>query len=265
MGIIISVVNNKGGCGKTTAACNLADALGRLGNKVLVVDMDTQCNTTAILMPDESRARGAVSDLLAHGTVPSNTEELVYPSICRNVSVVANSPDAVRLEADLIQDNLGGMFRLRRALREYAIRNFDITIIDNPPNIGGFVRASLNTSDFVIVPVRAGSAFSIEGIINATAVIREVRDRANPDLRFLRLLINGVDGRTAICRAITDRIRSAFAKEQVFETEIPVNTSFEMAESRRQTIFHYNSNAKGARAFERLAGELDLLLSCYHG
>jgi cellulose biosynthesis protein BcsQ len=118
------------------------------------------------------------------------------------------------------------------------------------------VKSSLNSADFVIVPIRAGSTFSIEGIIKATKLIKEIRTKGNPELRFLRLLINGLDKRTGICRAVKEHINAAFDLDQVFKTEIPINTGFEMAESRRETIFQFDPGAKGAHAFKALAWEL---------
>jgi len=141
-------------------------------------------------------------------------------------------------------------------LRDYAINNHDFTIIDCPPNMGSFVLYALYTSDFVIVPVKAGSAFSVEGLIRDTKLIEEVKTKGNSDLNFLRLLINSVDNRTAISKAITSQLHNIFDENQVFETQIPVNTAFEKAESMGETIFQNDGTASGARAFRALAIEL---------
>lgn len=256
MGIIISIVNNKGGCGKTTATCNLADALGRGERSVLVIDMDPQCNTTSILSPDDFYIRKSVFNLLNPKSSSAALEEIIYPSSCRNVSLIPNISETSALETALASDAPKSLFRLKEEYRESITGNFDITLIDNPPNIGVFVKCSLIASDFAIVPIRAGSTFSVEGIIKATKLIKEIREKGNPNLRFLRLLVNGVDKRTAICRAVNDQIQIAFDREQIFETRIPINTDFEMAESRRETIFQFNENAKGSSAFRELAAEL---------
>ena len=141
-------------------------------------------------------------------------------------------------------------------MRDYAINNHDFTIIDCPPNMGSFVLCALYASDFVIVPVKAGSAFSVEGLIRATKLIEEVKTKGNSDLNFLRLLINSVDNRTAISKAITSQLHNIFDENQVFETQIPVNTAFEKAESMGETIFQNDGTASGARAFRALAIEL---------
>jgi cellulose biosynthesis protein BcsQ len=265
MGVIISIVNNKGGCGKSTVTCNLADALGRAGKNVLVIDMDPQCNTTSILLSDGLTVQKSLFNILDPSASLSDINDLVYPTGCKNVSLIPNIPETAGLESTIASNSPKSLFKLREDYRHLIVRDFDITIMDNPPNIGVFVKSSLNSADFVIVPIRAGSTFSIEGIIKATKLIKEIRAKGNPELRFLRLLINGLDKRTGICRAVKEHISLAFDKEQVFETEIPINTGFEMAESRRETIFQFNSSAKGANAFRLLAIELIQILKGQNG
>jgi chromosome partitioning protein len=122
--------------------------------------------------------------------------------------------------------------------------------------MGTFVLQSLYAADGVILPLKAGSAFSVEGLLKAVRLISRVRAGANPDLTFLRLLINQTDRRTSISRDISREITGAFEADQLFHTTIPVNTAFELAEARGQTIFEFNPRASGARAFEALAAEL---------
>ncbi len=260
MGFIISVVNNKGGVGKTIASCNLADALGKKGKKVLVVDIDPQCNSTSILLPQGIRISKSLYELLDPNEKKVAVNGYFYHTELKNVSIIPNISETGNLEPDLIVEAPKSFIKLRDALRAQAVDNFDYIIIDCPPNMGSFVLCSLYASDFVIVPIRAGSAFSIEGLIRATKLINEVREKGNPDLKFLRLLINSVDKRTAISKAITDQLKSIFHNDQIFNTQIPVNTAFEKAESAGNTIFQYDGTASGARAFRDLAKELISIL-----
>jgi cellulose biosynthesis protein BcsQ len=255
MGIIVSVVNNKGGCGKSTTTYNLADALGRRDRRVLVIDMDPQCNTTSILFPKDRSMESSVYQLLDSETPRGNIDRCIYPTVCSDVSIIPNIPETGGLEPSVISLAPRSFFRLRESLRSHLIHRFDAIFIDNPPNMGAFVRCSLYASDFAIVPIKAGSTFSIEGLIRATRLIEEIREEGNPGLRFLRLLVNAVDNRTAICRALINQIRDTFDGDQIFKTEIPINTSFEKAESMRETIFQYDHNAKGTMAFQDLAEE----------
>lgn len=262
MGIIISIANNKGGCGKTTTTVNLADAIGKKGKKVLVVDMDSQCNTTSRLIKNTS-IRNSVYDVLNQKEPLQDIHNFTYPTECKNVSIMPNIEITGNLEPALIFDAPDSFFRLRKTLRDYAAKNFDVTLIDNPPNMGTFVLCSLYASDFVIVPVKAGSIDSVEGLIRATQLIEDVQtqgDKTNSDLRFLRILINCVDKRTAISKAIVEKIQQTFDHNQVFKTEIPVNTTFERSESARKTVFQEDGTSAGARAFRKLAGELFSIL-----
>jgi cellulose biosynthesis protein BcsQ len=256
MGFIINIVNNKGGCGKTTTACNLADALGKKGKHILVIDMDSQCNTTSLLLPKNVPLRNNLYDLLDPNKDRKDLKDFFYPTNCKNVILIPNISETANLEPQLILKAPESFFKLRNTLRQYAVENYDFTIIDNPPNMGTFVLCSLYASDFVIVPIKAGSAFSVEGLFKATQLINDVRGRGNNDLRFLRLLINGKDKRTAISKALIDQVHSTFNNDQIFKTEIPVNTTFEKAESSGNTIFQYDAAASGAKAFRELAKEL---------
>lgn len=260
MGYVISVVNNKGGVGKTLTTCNLADALGKRGKKVLVVDVDPQCNTSSILLNKNIEIRKSLFDILENQKPITDFSSYVYATECKNVFLIPNITDSANLEPELISQAPDSLLKLRNSMREYCVANYDFTIIDCPPNMGTFVLCSLYTSDFVIVPIKAGSAFSVEGLIRATKLIDDVRRKGNPDLRFLRLLVNCIDNRTSISKAITSQLQNSFKKEQVFKVQIPVNTSFEKAESKRATIFQLEPTASGARAFRDLAKELSSIL-----
>ncbi|KPA10709.1 chromosome partitioning protein ParA [Candidatus Magnetomorum sp. HK-1] len=254
-GHILSVINNKGGCGKTTTTVNIADALGKKGKKVLVVDMDSQCNTTSKLNHSKNITE-SMYDVLNPENQNVDLNSFFYPTNYKNVSLIPNLDITGSLEPALIESSPESFFKLRGILRNYATKNYDFTIIDNPPNMGTFVLCSLYASDFVIVPVKAGSTDSVEGLIKATSLIHEIQKKGNPNLKFLRILINYVDKRTAISKAVIEQIRKTFEKDQIFKTEIPVNTSFERAEAKGESIFQNDATSTGARAFRNLASEL---------
>jgi chromosome partitioning protein len=256
MGRIIAVMNIKGGVGKTTITGNLADALGRLGHRVLAVDMDSQCNTTSLLLPGDHPQQNTVRDLLAQDETGLKVRKCIVPTRLANVSLLPNTPESAKIEPQLLLSAPASYLRLRRHLRDFARRHFAFTLIDNPPNMGTFVLTSLYAADGVILPLKAGSAFSVDGLLKAVRLISQVRAEANPDLSFLRLLINQLDRRTSISRNIAQEIAGAFREDQLFRTTIPVNTAFERAESRGQTIFQFDPGATGAVAFRDLAREL---------
>lgn len=256
MGVIIAIVNNKGGVGKTTVACNLAHALGLLGRRVLVADLDPQCNATSLLLASHLDRRHSLYELLVHETPGPRLTKFIYPSQYDRVFCLPNVPETASLEPDLILNAPASLSRLRRHLRNPTRQRFDFVIIDTPPNLGTFVLCALNAADFALVPVKAGSAFSVAGLLQAVRLINEVRVQDNKDLRFLRLLINQVDKRTLIGRTLTEQLFQAFSEDQLFKASIPGNTAFEQAEAAGATIFRDNAGAPGARAFRELAQEL---------
>lgn len=256
MGYIISVLNNKGGVGKTTTTCNLADSLGKQGHRVLVVDGDPQANTTTMLLPRETQIQRSLYDIFESDVEPSFSSGHLYATTCKSVQIIPNINDTASLEPHMISEAPASFMRLRKSLRGFIQENFDYIIIDNPPNMGTFVLCNLYASDFAIVPILAKSSFSVGGLIKAVELIKGIKEKVNPDLRFLRLLINSVDRRTAISKAITQQVSQAFSTEQIFKTQIPISTAFERAEAGRETIFKSHATSTGAAAYRELAKEL---------
>jgi chromosome partitioning protein len=255
VGTIIAIANNKGGVGKTTVAVNLADALGRAGKRVLMVDADSQCNSSSILVPPETR-RNTLYELLDPSNGGPAPSKCIYATGRTNVSCLPNIGETAALEPDIIFGSPSTFFLLRNRLRQYAIDNFDYTLIDCPPNIGTFVLCSLYAADFVIVPITAASTYSVDGLLKAMDLVESIRKESNPNLIFLKLLINRLDKRTLISRSITEHIAQNFAPDKIFQTSIPINTAFEKAEALKKTIFEFDQTAMGARAFRALAKEL---------
>jgi len=248
--VIISVVNNKGGVGKTTVTCNLADSLSRLNKKVLVVDLDTQCNTTSLFsMRTENQS---IFEFFLEKT---DIQACTYStSGYKNLDCIPNKPETAGLEPNIIKNQ--SFFILRDKLRPFVKNNYDICIIDTPPNVGSFVISSLYASDFVIVPIEIDSAFSLEGLIRAMELISDIQEAGNAQLRFLRLLINMVDRRTTLGKVAIENIRQKFPPDKYFKTTIPINSSFKQAEQSKKTVLRQAPSSPGAKAFRNIAKEL---------
>jgi len=258
-GMIISVANNKGGTGKTTVSCNLAHAMAKLGYKVLLVDMDSQVNATSLIMGSKSPSRTLYDLLNPEGTnIP--VENCIHATSYNNLYCLPNIQETAGLEPDFINGAPESFFTLRNKLRDYACKKFDFTFIDNPPNMGTFVIISLYASDCVIVPNESGSSFSMEGLVKMIRLINNIRENGNKYLRFLRLLINKVDRRTAISKATISYISDNFKPDQVFKTHIPICTAFQKAEGVRQTILNYAPSSSGAKYYRLLATELESVI-----
>jgi len=258
--MIISIVNNKGGVGKTTTTVNLANALARKKKKVWVIDKDPQANATSklinwqiekslyeMLMPDNDLQSIALS-------------EYIYPTKCNNVDITPNEAETAGLEADIYLNlrtvDKDILFKFKKIVREYASSNYDYTLIDCPPNMGSFVLAALFASDAVIVPILASSADSVAGLNKAIALIQRVSEEQNKDLRLLRLLINGYHKGRVIDNTVLGEVNKHFRDDQVFKTIIPNNTHIAQAEAMSKTVLQYRSQCPGARAFRALAKEV---------
>jgi chromosome partitioning protein len=254
--MIISIINNKGGVGKTTTAVNTSVALSILGKRVLVVDMDSQCNATDILINSrQHHIKNSLCDILnpEFGVVLA---EAIYSTQWLGLDILPNIPESAILGPKMIINGVDSLFTLRKCLRSYAAANYDLTIIDCPPNLEAFVISALIASDCVIIPTMAGSKFSVNGLIKAKAFIDDIKASHNPDIRFLKLLVTMADKRTSICNNIIQAIRQSFDNSEVFNQVIPVNTDFQKAETLGQSIFDYNSSAPGAKAYMDVAREI---------
>jgi cellulose biosynthesis protein BcsQ len=252
-GHLIAIMNNKGGVGKTTVTVNLAHALTRRGQRVLVIDLDAQCNATSLLCPRDPRG-DTLYEVFADPAL--DIGQCIAPTEYERLFCLPNTNDTSALEPPLLKALPDSFTLLRRRLRDYAQQHYDFALLDCPPNMGFFVVSALHAADFVLVPIWAGSAFSVEGLLKAVDLIKEIRAHGNPDLRFLRLLINQVDRRTAMTKVSIAQLTKHFPPDQIFTTMIPVNAAFQRAENARKTIIRYDPTTLGAKAYRALAKEL---------
>ena len=258
MGHIIVFQNNKGGVGKSTASAATAHALAMLGHRVLLVDADSQANATELLLPPKAEMNVSLYHLLRDHTP---VEEVIQASKYPDLDLLPNQEITAGLEPSIMaaEAEKPGSQRyqqLRQRLRPYAKDTYDYTIIDTPPNLGTFVLLALNCADFVVVPVQADGSFSLKGLKNAVNTIEGLRASTNPDLRFLRLLVNMKDNRTSLGKAIPDKLKQSFSAEHVFSTEIRISTLFHKAEALGKTILGYDSHCRPAKDFLDVADEL---------
>lgn len=258
MSIVIGVVNQKGGVGKTTSSVNLAGALSEKGHKVLVIDLDAQSNLTTHLgigshsleaSPETERdVEPSIYDVLKGSKKISE----VWVKRSDNLYIV---PSSLMLSAADLE--LGGVVGreliLKRALASVK-DSFDYVIVDCPPALGLLSLNALAAVDKVVVPVQS-EYLALHGVRQLLDTIDQVKGIYNPALIVGGVLICLHDTRKRLARAVADTIRSYFG-DLVFSTVIRTNVALAEAPSAGQTIFEYAPKSSGAEDYLALAEEI---------
>jgi chromosome partitioning protein len=257
MAHVITICNHKGGVGKTTTVVNLAHALVKAGKKVLVVDADPQGNASQTLgkVPPHDQPIGVADLFMDRGRVFANTY------VDSKISDLKLIPSTLRMfQLERMIPETKRVMGLRAKLDAGARETFDFILMDTPPNLGTFQLNALAASDYYIVPVQADSYHALTGIEYLMETAGFVREDANEDLKFLRVLITMSDSRTSVAKTMAQEIRRHFGKDRVFENVINRNTLIAQAVIEGKSIFQKDTRAPGAKDHMSLAKELIRIL-----
>jgi len=248
MGLIYAIANQKGGVGKTTTAVNLGAGFARLGKKVLVVDLDQQCNATVALGGDKN-GRPSSYDVLAGETTLA---EAARPAGPDNLWLVPASRDLAGAVVELPRlDNPN--FRLREQTGDLGA-DFDITLIDCPPALGPVTVNALVAADRVIVPVQA-EYLALEGLVEFLDTLSTVRREMNPTLELAGVVVTMHDERTRLAQDVERELRDHFS-ETVFRSVIPRTVRVAEAPSYGIPVTDYAPTSRGSGAYLALAEEV---------
>lgn len=244
MAKIISILNHKGGVGKTTSAINIGAGLVELGKKVLLIDLDPQANLSLSLgIP---RQPNTIYEALR------GESEMEPYTVREGLDVVMSTLDLSGAEMELI--NEAGREYLLRELCEPVKEDYDYVIIDCPPSLGLLTLNALAASDFVYIPLQT-QFLALQGLAKIKQVIDKVKFRLNKKLEIGGVIATMYDSRKILNRDVVDTIKKYFG-EKVFETLIRDNVALAEAPSQRMDIFSYNRQSIGAEDYMNLCKEI---------
>lgn len=247
---IYTLVNQKGGVGKTTTTINLAAFMAQKGQRVLVVDLDPQANATACLGVDKRAVQGSTYDALLSSDIPAAS--VLYNERLK-LSLLPSSPALAGAEVELVEED-GREFRLRNAL-ETLDEKFDYILIDCPPSLGILtVNGLIAARDGVLVPVQC-EYLALEGLGQLTQTIQRVQSSLFPNLSVRGVILTMFDPRTNLSNDVVREVNNHFPG-QVFKSVIPRSIRLAEAPSYGLPISAYAPSSVGAQAYEALAKEL---------
>jgi len=248
----VAIINQKGGCGKTTTSINLAACLARLGHKTLLCDMDPQGHCGVGLAVPEEQIERTIFDCLIEASdgKPARIGEIVW-QIATDFDL---APSNIKLAAfeQVFAGRDGREDRLKSAI--FHVKDaYQWCIIDCPPSVGLITFNALRACDEVIVPVETGY-FSLHGLAKMMETLEMMRQKCNKDVQ-IRILPTLYDTRTKLAREVLSELRSKF-REYLMESTVNFNTKLKEAASFGQPITEYDPGSRGYKDFVNLAREL---------
>ncbi len=247
--LVLAVVNQKGGVGKSTTAVNLTATLADHGQKVLLVDLDPQGNATSGYGLDKNQRERCVYDALL-GDIP--IAELVEPVGVEGVFIVPSTIQLAGAEIELVSA-FSRETKLKSVLGPVT-GDFDFIIIDCPPSLGLLTINALTAAGGVLIPVQC-EYYALEGLSKLLESVRLVKTHLNPALEVFGVVMTMFDSRTRLSQQVVTEVRDFFG-ERVFDTLIPRSVRLSEAPSFGQPVTLYDPNGRGAAAYNSLAEEV---------
>jgi chromosome partitioning protein len=249
VGQIIACANQKGGVGKTTTVVNLGTYLAIAGDKVLVIDLDPQGNTTSGFGLDRAEIHQSVYEAIIEDEPVAN---LILESVVPGLTIVPSSISLAGAEVELAPLPQRER-RLARILTD-LVASHDYILLDCPPSLGLLTVNALTAADAVVIPIQC-EYYALEGLSQLIATINLVRNHLNPDLAIKGVVLTMYDPRTNLSAEVDAEVRKHLGTA-VFDTIIPRNVRLSEAPSYGLPIALYRPDSKGAEAYAALATEL---------
>jgi chromosome partitioning protein len=240
----ISIMNHKGGTGKTTSSINIGAGLAKKGFKVLLLDIDSQANLT------EGLGKGD-PELSVYDSIREN-KKLPILNVSENLDLVPSSIDLLGAEMEIVS-KIGREQILHKLLK--PIRSeYDYIIIDCPPSVGLLTVNAMVASDTILLPLQ-GEYFAYKGVDRLLCIVKEVRDNLNDKLEIGGVFITQINPNRILTKTIVEKLTEDL-QDKVFDTKIRINVALAEAQLQGQSIFDYAPDSNGAKDYELLVDEI---------
>ena len=246
---IITIINQKGGVGKSTTAINLAAALGEFNKKVLIIDLDPQGNSTSGLGVEKRGLKHCIYDVLLNDF---DINKIIINNACVNVDIVPATINLAGAEVELVSE-IARENRLKDAL-ETLRGKYDYIFIDCPPSLGLLTVNALVAADNLIIPIQT-EFYALEGVTKLLESMKRVKSRLNTNLEIFGVVLTMYDGRTTLSKQVTYEVQNYFG-DIVFESKIPRTVKISEAPSFGQPVITYEKECSGSKAYYKLAKEV---------
>tara|TARA_B100000965_G_C19562420_1_gene745167 strand:+ start:429 stop:1223 length:795 start_codon:yes stop_codon:yes gene_type:complete len=250
---IISVINQKGGVGKTTTVINLSAGLAQLEKKILVIDLDPQGNaTTGLGLSNLSSSSETIYGVL-NGT--KKISEVIKKTKFNNLDIITSNVDLSGLEVETAGDNERA-FILKNKLGAYlndSRANYDYILIDCPPSLSLLTVMALVTSNSLLVPLQT-EFFALEGVTQLIKTIERIKVNLNPNLEIRGILLTMYDKRNKLSSQVEKEARDFFNKK-VYSTVIPRNVRLSEAPSHGMPVLIYDKTCPGSKSYFNFTDE----------
>ncbi len=249
-GPVLAIANQKGGVGKTTTSINLAASLPALDKRVLLIDLDSQGNTTSGLGIDKQSVESGTYDVLMQDSL---LHDSILPTPYNHMFLLPASMDLAGAEVELVNEDAREQ-RLQAAFSNYKGVPFDHILIDCPPALSLLTVNALTAADQVMITLQT-EYYAMEGLTQLMDTIRRVRQNLNPDLNMDGILLTMVDRRNNLSVQVEQDVREYFGS-QVYSNTIPRNVRLSEAPSFGLPVMYHDIRSKGAQAYLAVAQEL---------